>query len=62
MHEQLKDYKTALTFIKLAKEHTFNSEFMADIVIEKERIKGKMPKKKKAKATKKPSKTSKNKK
>ena len=53
LNEQLKDYKTALTFIKLAKEHTFNSEFMADIVIEKDRIKGKMPKKKKVKAIKK---------
>jgi tetratricopeptide (TPR) repeat protein len=62
LHEQLKDYKTALIFIKLAKEHTFNSEFMADIVIEKDRIKSKMPKKKKAKATKKPGKTPKNKK
>ena len=49
LHEQLKEYKAAITFIKLAKEHTFNSEFMADITIEKDRIKGKMPNKKKKK-------------
>ncbi|TXD47226.1 tetratricopeptide repeat protein [Polaribacter sp. IC073] len=54
LYEQLNDYKKALVFIKLAKEFTFNSEYMADINIEKDRIKGKMPKKKKkAKASKK---------
>ena len=52
LNEQLKEYKKALSFIKLAKEHAYNSEFMSDIDIEKDRIKGKMPKKKKAKSSK----------
>ena len=52
LNEQSKEYKKALTFIKLAKEHTYNSEFMSDIDIEKDRIKGKIPKKKKAKSSK----------
>ena len=52
LFEQLKEYKKALTFIKLAKEHTYNSEFMETINEEKNRIKGKMPKKKKAKSSK----------
>ena len=52
LNEQLKEYKKALSFIKLAKEHAYNSEFMSDIGIEKDRIKGKMPKKKKAKFSK----------
>jgi len=59
LHEQLKEYKKALTFIKLAKEYTFNSEFMADLTIEKDRIKGKMPKKKKVKSSKKDKKSKK---
>jgi tetratricopeptide (TPR) repeat protein len=53
LYEQLKDYDKALSFIKLAKEFTFNSEFMVDINIEKDRIKDKMPKKKKVKKSKK---------
>ncbi|QTE22478.1 tetratricopeptide repeat protein [Polaribacter cellanae] len=52
LYEQLKNYKKALTFIKLAKEHTYNSEFMESIDEEKTRIKGKMPKKKNAKSSK----------
>lgn len=54
LFEQLKEYKKALTFIKLAKEYTFNSDFMTDINVEQERIKGKMPNKnKKGKSSKK---------
>lgn len=49
LFEYKKDYKTALSFIKLAKEHTYNCDFMHDIHNEKKRIKGKMPKKKKKK-------------
>lgn len=45
--EYLKKYKKALTCIKLAKEHTFNNDFMYEINQEKERIKNKLPKKKK---------------
>ncbi len=59
LNEQLKKYKTALSFIKLAKEHTFNSEFMATIKEQKERVKEKMPKKKKSKPSKKGKKTKK---
>ena len=53
LYEQLRDYEKALSFIKLAKEYTFNSDFMVDVTIEKDRIKGKMPEKKKSKAAKK---------
>ena len=52
LNEQLKKYKKALTFIKLAKEHTYNSEFMESINEEKTRIKEKIPKKKKVKSSK----------
>jgi tetratricopeptide (TPR) repeat protein len=52
LYEQLREYTEALLFIKLAKEYTFNSDFMVDINIEKDRIKGKMPTKKKVKAPK----------
>lgn len=45
--EYLKKYKKALTCIKLAKEHTYNNDFMYVIDQEKERIKNKLPKKKK---------------
>ena len=62
LFEQLKEYKKALTFIKLAKEYTFNSEFMETINEEKNRIKEKMPKKKKVKSAKKGKKDKKNKK
>jgi len=47
LFEQLKKYKKALNYIKLAKENTFCTEFMNELIGEKERIKGKLPKKKK---------------
>ncbi len=53
LFEQLKRYKKALTFIKLAKEYTYNLSFMSDLKEEKERIKGKLPKKKKKRKKKK---------
>ena len=59
LYEQLRDYEKALSFIKLAKEYTFNSDFMVDVMIEKDRIKGKMPEKKKSKSAKKTSKSKK---
>jgi tetratricopeptide (TPR) repeat protein len=59
LYEQLKDYEKALTFIKLAKEYTFNSDFMVDVNLEKDRIKGKMPEKNKSKSLKNSSKTKK---
>jgi tetratricopeptide (TPR) repeat protein len=49
LYEQLKDYERALDCVKLAKEFAFNTEFMSDILVEKDRIKGKMPKKLKEK-------------
>jgi tetratricopeptide (TPR) repeat protein len=49
LYEQLKEYQKALNFIKLSKEFTFNSDFMVDINVEKDRIKCKIPKKIKAK-------------
>jgi tetratricopeptide (TPR) repeat protein len=49
--EQKKQYKKALTFIKLAKENTCNSEFMESINEEKTRIKGKISKKKNVKSS-----------
>ena len=59
LNEQLKKYKSALKFIKLAKEHTFNDDFMHTLSTEKGRIKEKMPKKKKCKTSKKDKKTKK---
>ncbi|MFQ3297961.1 MAG: tetratricopeptide (TPR) repeat protein, partial [Polaribacter sp.] len=59
LYEQLKDYEKALSFIKLAKEYTFNSDFMVDVTIEKDRIKGKMPENKKSKSAKKTNKSKK---
>ena len=59
MNEQLKEYKVALKFIKLAKENTFNEDFMHTLSTEKGRIKDKMPKKKKRKTSKKDKKTKK---
>jgi tetratricopeptide (TPR) repeat protein len=53
LYEQLKKYKKALIFIKLAKENTYNSEFMESINEEKTRIKRKIPKNKKVKSYKK---------
>lgn len=62
LYEQLKEYKKAFPFIKLAKEYTYNSDFMETINEVKERIKGKMPKKKKVKSSKKDKKSKKKKK
>ena len=62
LHDQLKDYKKALAFVKLAKLHTYNAEFMESVKEEKDRIKGKMPKKKKVEAVKKDKKEKKKKK
>ncbi|MFY0629673.1 MAG: tetratricopeptide repeat protein [Flavobacteriaceae bacterium] len=53
LFEELKDYKKALSFIKLAKEHTYNNEFMDKVKEQKKRVVGKMPKKKKKKNMKK---------
>ncbi|WP_299121399.1 hypothetical protein [uncultured Tenacibaculum sp.] len=50
--EHQKKYKSALKFIKLAKEHSYNSDFMYTIDTTKDRIKEKMPNSKKKKATK----------
>lgn len=47
LYEQEKNYKKALSFIKLAKECTYNNDFIGVIDTEKERIKNKIPKKKK---------------
>ncbi|APG66404.1 hypothetical protein LPB136_04420 [Tenacibaculum todarodis] len=59
LFEQLKQYKKALSFVKLAKEFTFNSEFMHTVNEERSRIKGKLPKKKKPKSKKKDKKSKK---
>ena len=48
LYEQLKEYKQALLFVKLANVYTYNTDFMHTINENKDRIKGKMPKKKKA--------------
>ncbi|APZ45654.1 hypothetical protein BW723_04790 [Polaribacter reichenbachii] len=52
LNEQLKEYKKALSFIKLAKENAFNNDFMFNLNEIKDRIKGKIPKKKKVKSSK----------
>ena len=62
LYEQKKEYKKALTFIKPSKTNTFNSDFMETINEVKDRIKGKMPKKKKVKSSKKKNKSKKKKK
>ena len=62
LYEQTKKYKKALTFIKLAKKNTYNSEFMETINEEKQRIKAKISKKKKVKSSKKDKKRKKKKK
>jgi hypothetical protein len=59
LYEQLKEYQKALNFIKLSKEFTFNSDFMVDINVEKDRIKRKMPEKKNVKSPKNNTKTKK---
>jgi tetratricopeptide (TPR) repeat protein len=53
LFEELKTYKKALFYVKLAKDNTCNSEFMFSVNEIKERIKEKIPKKKKAKRKKK---------
>lgn len=53
LFEQLKEYKKALSFVKLAKENAYNSDFIFSISEIKDRINGKKPKKKKAKLLKK---------
>ena len=62
LYEQMKKYKKALTFIKVAKGYTYNSEFMENLNDEKTRIKGKIPKKKSRKTKNKSKKGTKNKK
>ena len=52
LKEKLKLYKEALANVKLAKNHTYNEDFMFAVNKVKERIKGKMPKKKKVKSSK----------
>jgi len=49
LFEQLKNYKKAMSLIKLAKEFTFNNDFLNTLSEQKKRVKGKMPKKKKKK-------------
>lgn len=49
LYEYKGKYKKALEEIKTAKKHTYNSSFMSDLDCSKERIKGKLPKKKKKK-------------
>ncbi len=53
LYERLKVYKKALEFLKMAKEYNYDSEFIDTLNIEKERITGKMPKKKKKKSNRK---------
>tara|TARA_R110002126_G_C10489807_1_gene503459 strand:+ start:7544 stop:8080 length:537 start_codon:yes stop_codon:yes gene_type:complete len=62
LYEQQKEYKKALTVLKTAKTHTFNSDFMETINEVKSRVKGKRPKKKKVKSSKKNKKVEKKKK
>jgi len=53
LKEKVKCYKEALGYVKLAKENTYNADFMFAVNEVKDRIKGKMPKKKKVKPSKK---------
>ena len=62
LYEQLKDYKKALKYLKLAKEYTLNAEFSETVSEQKQRVKGKIAKKKKSKASKKGKKSEKSKK
>ena len=50
--EHQKKYKSALKSVKLAKEHSYSSDFMYTIDTNKDRIKEKMPNSKKKKTTK----------
>ncbi len=49
LHEHKGKYKKALEVIKIAKKHTYDFSFMSDLDCNKDRIKGKLPKKKKKK-------------
>ncbi len=53
LFEHTKKYKKALQCLKLSKQHAYNNHFINNLKEEKDRIKGKMPKKKKAKSSKK---------
>lgn len=57
LYEQLNEYKKAIFYIKQAKEHTFNADFMGIVVEQKKRVKEKMPKLKKKRVLKKKDKT-----
>ncbi|RZS99478.1 tetratricopeptide repeat protein [Aquimarina brevivitae] len=63
LYEQKRKYKKALKILKLAKPYAYNNAFISDLKEEENRIKDKMPKKKKNKKVDKvPSKKGKNKK
>ncbi|SDX59980.1 hypothetical protein SAMN05444411_10720 [Lutibacter oricola] len=47
LFEQLKEYKKSLLFIKTAKEYSYNNDHLSLLNEQKDRVKGKMPKKKK---------------
>ncbi len=49
LYEKLKEYKKAVSFIKLSKEYTYNTDFMEEVKQHENRIKEKLPKKKKSK-------------
>ncbi len=51
LYEHLKKYKEALSFLKQAKIHGYSSDILCVVTEAKERIKGKMPKKKKTKVS-----------
>ena len=53
LKEQLKKYKKALKFVKIAKEYTYNTDFMHSVNEVRDRIKEKMPTIKKSKTSKK---------
>ena len=53
LKEQLKKYKKALKFVKIAKEYTYNADFMHSVNEVRDRIKEKMPSTKKSKTSKK---------
>ena len=59
LYEQLKEYKKAMLYIKLAKENTFNEDFSLIVADQKKRVKDKMPKTKKKSVLKKNDKTKK---
>ncbi len=61
LFEQKKNYKSALEFLKMAKQNAYNNQFINDLKEEKTRIKEKMPNKKKHKTSKTSSKKSKKK-